>query len=373
MTRIPRRPRGRLLVVDGVARHLLDAPEPGRFDLLESSYDNAGNVVHAEAPFAMWDDGSGAVIDGRQLRYRRGNTFRDTIDFANRKQASFILSAANFIQFDGMSPERRASYRRLQNELERLEVPLVVLGLGAQAPRRWNPRDHALPQEAIDLMKFFGERCDVISARGEFSASVLRDYAGVRNTIVTGCPSFFQRPEAFAELRHDLRERRAGRTVISVTNLRKPAELEMLSRAAARGHEWIDVRHPMTVDDGVVASADGAPIRIDRRGYLEARTWMHDLRQRFTFGYGTRLHVNMALLLAGLPALWVVHDGRTVEATNALHLPSITLQEVVSAEREELEMAADYEEMFDHLEGLFGTFNRFLERVGLPGVDHPFR
>lgn len=373
MSRIPRRPRGRVLVVDGVARHLLDAPRSSEFDLLESSYDNAGNVVHAEAPFSMWDDGSGAVIDGRRLRHRRANTFADTVDFANRKRASFVLSAANFIQFDGMSKERRASYSRLRKDLERLEGPLIVLGLGVQAPRRWNPRDHALPQEAVDLMRFLGERCGVISARGEFSAGVLRDYAGVRNVIVTGCPSFFQRPEAFAELRENLRGRKLGLTAISVTNLRKPAELEMLSRAAAAAHVWVDVRHPLPADDEVVEDSYGTPIRIDRRGYLEHRTWHHDLRRSFSFGYGTRLHANMAVLLAGLPALWVVHDGRTVDATNALHLPSITLREAVAAEPADLEAAAGFEEMFDHLDGMFGTFNRFLERVGLPGIETPLR
>lgn len=362
-----------MLVVDGVARHLLDAPRfPSTdFDLLESSYDNAGNTIHAEAPFEFWDDGSGTVIDGRRLRARRGGPLEGTIDFANRHGATFVLSAANFFQFGGTSEARRASYERLQADLERLDVPLVVLGLGVQAPRWWNPRDHTLPQEAINLMKFLGERCVAISVRGEFTASILRDYAGVRNTIVTGCPSFFQRPEAFAELRNALQIRRRGKTAFSVTNLWRSEELDLLSRAAGCGHEWIDVRHPMPGTDEAFLDNVGAPINATWRGFVDARSWQFYLRSEYTFGYGTRLHANMALLLAGIPALWVVHDSRTVEAVNALHLPSVTIQEALDADPEELHKLAQYDNMFEFIDRLFSNFNDFLEQVDLPPIVGP--
>ncbi|MGP9734866.1 polysaccharide pyruvyl transferase family protein, partial [Brachybacterium sp. AOP42-C2-15] len=229
-------------LADGVARDLLDVPPtPEGFDLLASSYDNAGNTIHAESPFSLWDDGAGAVLDGRRLRHRTGMTFGDTVTFANEYADKFLLSAANFIQFDGFSEARRAAYRRLGDDLSRLEIPLVVLGLGVQAPQRWNPLEHQLPAEAVQLLKVIGEKSKVVSVRGEFSASILRDYAGVRNVMVTGCPSFFQRPQAFGELRQFLRGDRRGATSFSITNLSKPAELDLLRRAVRERQLFVDV------------------------------------------------------------------------------------------------------------------------------------
>lgn len=370
---------------------MLSAPAgTGGFDLVESSYDNAGNVIHAEAPFSFWDDGSGVVMDAREIRRHRGASLRHTIDFANRKNATYVLSAANFIQFEGFSEERRSSYDRLRRELERLDVPLVVLGLGVQAPRRWNPRDHRLPSEAVELMKFLGDRCKLVSVRGEFSASVLRDYAGVRNSVVTGCPSFFQDACAFESLYRALPDPGQGLTAFSVTNLSKPAEVEIFRRALDAGHTWVDVRHP---DDGGAMLRRGLEARtieaptppdveevasaadlsaVDRRHFVDYRSWIDFARRSVRFGYGTRLHANMALLLAGKPALWIVHDSRTIEATNALCLPTTTLQDVQKADLNDLERAIDYTPMFDNLTDLFARFNQFLELSGLPQVEAPF-
>ncbi|MGP5387563.1 polysaccharide pyruvyl transferase family protein [Brachybacterium tyrofermentans] len=386
-------------LVDGVARDLLDSvPDEGEFGLLASSYDNLGNVLHAETPFALWDDGRGALIDGRRLRNRTGSTFAETVEFANESAGKFLLSAANFIQFGGHSVARRLAYKRLREDLERLEIPLVVLGLGVQAPRRWNPRDHALPPEAIDLLKLIGERCEVVSVRGEFSASILRDYAGVRNVMVTGCPSFFQRPQAFAELRRFLGGPRPGSVSFSMTNLSKPAEIELLGRAIRERQTFVDVqtgplgefsdalrREPelAQVPDALKAVLRGAPGHIrdaELRDFFRQRSvrftraadWMEMISREIGFSWGTRLHANMATLLAGRPALWVAHDSRTIEATNALRLPAVTLSEALEMSTEEMVMSVDYEPMFDHLSPLFWTFNQFLKASGLPEVPLRF-
>lgn len=390
---------GTRFLVDGVARDLLDVPPTTEgFDLLASSYDNAGNTIHAESPFSLWDDGSGALIDGRRLRHRTGMTFGESVTFANKHADKFLLSAANFIQFGGLSEARRAAYRKLRDDLARLEIPLVVLGLGVQAPRRWNPRDHQLPLEAIELLELIGEKSKLVSVRGEFSASILRDYAGVRNVFVTGCPSFFQRPRAFGELRQFLRGDRRGAASFSITNLAKPAELDLLRRAVRERQLFVDVHDgpiaafvralaqdpelaPLpdvlrTLIDGSDGTLRNSEVRDyfrqRSRRFSRARQWIQTVQDEVRFSWGTRLHANMATMLAGRPALWVAHDTRTIEATNALYLPAVTLSDALKMSTGDLERSVDYEPMFDQLHTMFRRFNLFLGESGLPEVDLHF-
>lgn len=392
-----------MIVIDGVARRIdiegvLTRRVPSEFDLLESSYDNAGNIVHAEAPFSLWDDGAGAVVDGRDFRRRMRVSFDDTVAFANREATHFVLSATNFLQFEGESAARRESYTRLRQSLEKLEIPLVVMGLGVQAQRRWNPKMHRLPFEAIELMKFLGEKCASIGVRGEFSASIFRDYAGVRNTRVIGCPSFFQRPEMFEELRTFLSGSRRGSVAFNSTNLSKPAELELVRRSIDEDCFWVETTNESIHRFALESYSDpelaeippalkhllvGAFPALGReqlvayfsrryRRFRDFNPWWQFNREQVRFGYGTRFHGNMAVLLAGRPALWITHDSRTIELTRTLHLPSVTLTEALETSTEALEAAIDYEPMFDHLGMLFERFNGFLAENGLPLARQSF-
>ncbi|MEE2568481.1 polysaccharide pyruvyl transferase family protein [Pseudarthrobacter sp. J64] len=392
-----------MIVVDGVARRIpLEAAPirtgPGEFDLLESSYDNAGNIIHAEAPFSLWDDASGFVVDGRDYRRRTNAGFDETIDFANRHATHFVLSATNFLQFEGESPARRESYKRLMRSLDRLEIRLVVMGLGVQAQRRWNPKLHRLPAEAIEFMSFLGEKCSYIGLRGEFSASIFRDYAGVKNTRVIGCPSFFQRPESFTELRAFLSGTRHGSVSFNATNLNKPAEFDLARRAIDEDSFWVEVSneslHRLALNSRVNPELAEVPAALRpliagstpviRRKHLvsyfsrryrrfrDFAPWWQFNREEVRFSYGTRFHGNMATLLAGRPALWVTHDSRTLELATTLHLPAVSLTQALESSTADLEAATNYEATFDNVERLFHRFNDFLAENDLPVVQRPF-
>lgn len=389
---MPERP----IFVDGVARLMFPRPADGPFDLLDSSFDNLGNSIHAEAPFSFWDDGSRQVVDLRSVRFQEGWSFDQAIDFVNECDGMLVLSAANFIQFDGDSTARRTSYARLQSSLERLAGPLVVLGMGVQSPRGWDAFAHPLPSEAVSLMQFLGDKCELISVRGDLSASVFRDYAGVDNVFVTGCPSFFQRPQAFRELRSGGVGAR-GLVSTSFTHFSLMVEGGLMRKAFRAGYEWIDVRYPFFTNLGLsgVGGSDRAELPVDlkvmsesgedplsagdvrrylqnhRRTFHGYHDWVAFNQRHVRFSWGTRLHVNMATLLAGKPALWIVHDSRTIEACNALRLPTVYLGDVQGMEVSEFEDVCNFDEMFDSLALLFTRFNEFCDAVSLPRIERP--
>lgn len=358
------------------------------------SDENAGNMIHGRAPFEMFP----SAVDVRRSGWRDHFTASTAIDFINEKCSHYIFSCANFIQFENHTDRKREAYRSLMKNLERCEVPLVIFGLGAQAPASGEPQIDDLPVEAIEFMKFLGEKCTMISVRGEFTARVFREFAGVTNTMVTGCPSFFQRPNSFGELRKFLAGPRKGRVSFNATHFRKPGERALLQRAIQEDNFWLEVHdkdiHQFALDAMTIpelaevplplrALLDGPRPTLTRaelvdyfarryRIFRDVRPWYQFNRELVRLSYGTRFHGNMAALLAGRPGLWLTHDSRTAELTRTLHLPNVTVDFAANTPAAELEALADYQDMFDHLSGLFVTFNEYLSIFGLENVELKF-
>lgn len=382
----------RYVVVDGVARSALSRyPDPSLgFDLLSSSVDNVGNYVHAEAPFNFWRYSIPNLVDGRRLPQRDSRGLSVSIEYANSKRAVFVLSAANFIQFDGLSVARRRSYQNLEALLSKLTVPLIVLGLGAQAPRIWDPEVNRLPIEAISLLQFLSDKAELVSLRGAFTERIVRNYVSGGNWVVTGCPSFFQEPSAFKRLLLNLRQPNPGVPAFSLTNFTKPAEVSIFSMAMRMDHSWIDVRRPAAQDlqkwlesetrnlsDWPDTSAE-VPVAARRsikmpqhHVFLDYPSWLSFSRAHVAYSYGTRLHANMATLLAGKAAIWITHDKRTLEATRYFNLPSLTLSEAQQWEFDAPPSLSLFEPMFNVVRSRFEKFNNFLQEAMLPQISTP--
>ena len=121
-----------------------------------------------------------------------------------------------------------------------------------------------------------------------------------------------------------------------------------------------------------------ASTRDDLRRFLERR-----MRVFFSVGdwvgcmatmsvaIGSRFHGNVAALLAGTPALFLVHDMRTRELCELMRLPHIILDREIQAE-EILERASelDYEPFAARFEGLAMEWRLFLARNGLELAFH---
>jgi len=60
--------------------------------------------------------------------------------------------------------------------------------------------------------------------------------------------------------------------------------------------------------------------------FFSASAWMEYLR-RFDFVIGTRIHGVMLALQAGIPALCLAHDSRTVELCETMVVPYVIAQE----------------------------------------------
>lgn len=356
--------------------------------------ENAGNMIHGRAPYEMFRGG----VDVRRSGWRYHYKAPTAMDFINNQCSHYIFSCANFIQFQNHTERKKQAYVSLMNSLDACKVPLVIFGLGAQAPKTGEAKRSDLPDEAIEFMKFLGEKCEVISVRGEFTAKVFAEFAGVENTQVTGCPSFFQRPQAFTELREYLRGPRRGGLSFNATHFNKIEEKILLTRAIQEDSYWLEVHSKemhkfatevqLSPETAEVPKAfhslmEGTDPQIRRqelvdyfarryRIFRDVNPWYQFNKEFVRLSYGTRFHGNMAALLAGRPGLWLTHDSRTAELTKTLHLPNLTIQEASGMTTSEMEDFVDYDDLFDNLGSLFENFNSYLRNYSLKEISLEF-
>ena len=347
--------------------------------------ENAGNMIHGNAPFEMFRD----LAFERDRQFVEGGV--DFPQYVNNECTHLIVTRANTLRLGNPDPIR---YIRFREALEKFTVPVVIFGLGAQARQR-ELLEGQFPPEAIDLMKYLGDHTETIGVRGEFTAAVFEHYAGVTNTFVTGCPSFFSRPYAFDELAIALAENRVGRPSYSGTNYNDELEQRMLVRAISEDAHLVEatdrfltgyaqhlqrgLRRPPfpSVLAPAVASCELARPQVEAyfssrfHVFRDPRSWYKFNQDSVGFAYGTRFHVNMAALLSGVPALWITHDSRTEEFTSYLKLPAISKADADGLSANELRALVDYSEMYEALPHLFGRFNQYLATHGLPAVPLP--
>jgi hypothetical protein len=240
--------------------------------------------------------------------------------------------------------------------LEKVDLPLVFIGLGAQAASV-EVKSLDLHPSLHRLAALMRERCKLTSTRGQFSSDILGSL-GVEDTVVTGCPSnFINLAPDFPEQI----ERKLARPLQSfITHLVEPSPKDVNKLAAQRRltawtagsaaiqvaqsvpnfFEFLRRNNPATsasVPPAREASLHAAMMPGTSLGefraflanrlrtYFSADQWFEE-SSRFDFSVGLRLHGNMAAWQSGTPALWVHHDSRTHELVETMALPNLDLK-----------------------------------------------
>ncbi|MBO6729453.1 MAG: polysaccharide pyruvyl transferase family protein [Maricaulis sp.] len=311
--------------------------------LMSAVGQNSGNLVFQYACRKLIR--SDATVIGQDVP-------RDPV--AIREQADVIvIPSANFLR-EGLS------FGGFVGLLDRCQLPLVFIGLGAQAESAASTKLNLDPtiERMIALMK---ERSESVSVRGDFTASVL-EYYGLDNVVITGCPSnFISENDNFAEtIAHKAAQ--GGPTFLTHAEEPWPKVAEktgverrliewtrkgramMIQQSVPAVFEYLRRDNPAAVDQpsedfevalaaqlmpgqGVEAFRDFAATRL--RSYISVEQWMED-SARFDFSIGMRLHGNMVAWQAGVPAMWIHHDARTSELVETMGLPNLSLAQFMN-------------------------------------------
>ncbi|TPG40271.1 hypothetical protein EAH89_28955 [Roseomonas nepalensis] len=264
--------------------------------------------------------------------------FAFDVDAVRDRARLICIPAANFL-YSGFD------LGDLAKRLEATGLPLMVLGLGAQAFRSVN--EVQLKPGTERLLHLFRERCARIMLRGSYTAAVLERY-GVQNFEVLGCPSNFINPSSHlgASIAERLRTKpfqavalaptfysynaKGERALLDefgedrVTHLiaQDPLAAIMLARREIDAPEvttWLSEKAGL-LTEMTKAERDLWVGRL--RGYFSAEAWL-EAYQSVDAVIGTRIHGAALGWQAGRSALVISFDLRTEELAATMGLPLV--------------------------------------------------
>ena len=277
--------------------------------------------------------------------------------------------------------------------LEKLRIPIIAFGIGAQAPSR-GPL--ALSRATKRVLAIIAERCASFGVRGAYTADVLWSLV-IRNTRIVGCPTAFRNNdpnlridlpplESVRDIAYTLR-REVGidyaKDLKAYLNLQRDTIIDLSERFS------LDLLAQGEVEEKNILWGDAdqrarAIVALRGEGWLQGpddkleQIYAQNLfyadsvaeferkirRMQLVLGY--RLHGNLLALANAIPAIYFSYDSRTAEFAETLRLPCF---DVFSGR------AFRLEDFWD--QALFERFNRayyhcyqamrqFLDENGIP-------
>lgn len=340
---------------------------------------NSGNLIFSQAAVRMLTTSRTSVATDIF------NAKKADAAWINERFDHFVIPLANAFR-----PDFSEHLEQMSACIEQLKIPVTVFGVGAQAVGEGDPAE--LAPLASHVRRFVGavlNRSASIGVRGEFTARYLKSLGfGSSQVEIIGCPSMFltdgvervptRAPELTPQSRvainltphiNGIREmaewhRKAYRNIRYVAQDSRDLRI-FLQRGWDTPQEDLDGA-PITPRDPILAPATTA-------FYLDPRTWIEELAQ-VDVAFGTRIHGNVAALLAGRPAYVLAHDSRTLELARYFEIPYTDVsgpRGVTDVNAAELFANADYAAMKSNHASRLRTTCAFLERNGLHHVYAP--
>lgn len=289
----------------------------------------------------------------------------------------------------------RWSFRERLNALsaliERLDLPVTVIGVGAQAAvdGTWNPKTSAETDTAVRrFVAAVLERGPSIGVRGEFTRDYLLGLGFPDDAVrIIGCPSMFLRgddftlrpvPELTAESRIALNLSpyvAAMGPVIQHNLIRYPrldyVAQDVHSLGLLLGEEY----GGRGAEDPLLPTHAGHPLIAQGRAWmaLNSPTWLAELAG-YDFSLGTRIHGNIAALQAGTPAFVLAHDSRTLELARYHEIPHRvvdSLTDPAGADAATLTAEADFGPAVTNHGERFRRYVDYLDEHRLPHIFAP--
>ncbi|MFJ1804979.1 MULTISPECIES: polysaccharide pyruvyl transferase family protein [unclassified Streptomyces] len=336
---------------------------------------NSGNLIFSDAAHKILTTPDTEVVS---------NGMRTDVNAAariNEEYDAFVVPLANAFR-----PTFEQPLKRLTRLIGKLKIPVVVMGVGAQAPLDQDPtRLKAMEPTVRAFCSAVLEHSASIGVRGEFTEKYLTDM-GFRDVEVIGCPSMFMHGDRLtvekraAALTADSRiavngSHTAVRTgglhrIITRTHAHYP-NLRYIGQnlTDARQLHWRDVDSPAGRMTQMPTHPDHPMYREDKvRVYIDPVTWIDDLKE-YDFSFGGRIHGNIAALLAGTPASVLAFDSRTLELCRYFEIPHRLLSEVpADLDPADLYEEADFTGLTGNHKERFDRFTAFLDKNGLPNT-----
>ena len=333
---------------------------------------NSGNLVFLHAAYKLLA-APGVEVTPDRLKVRAADA-----DEINERYDAYVIPLANAF---------RHSFEpiliKMTQLIQRLHIPVIVLGVGAQSNlkyeldrlRRIEPSVKAFVSAVLD-------RSGSIGVRGELSEAYLRGL-GFRDVEVIGCPSMFMYGDRLHVEKRVERLQPESRVSINVSPYVKSMGDVVMSHHARYPNLTYIAQDLITLEmllagDANPDTGETSNVPIHRshpffrenkaRFYVDPWPWIDDLRS-CEFAFGTRIHGNIAAILAGTPAYVLAHDSRTLELARYFAIPHRLMPDVTpDMDAADLYAEADYGELNRGHAERWATFAAYLRSHRLQHV-----
>ena len=296
---------------------------------------NTGNLVFSQAVYRLLSTAD-ADLETSRLAKSHPRVINSRFD-------QVVIPLANAFR-----PSYVDTLNALSNLIEQLTIPVTVLGVGEQASLNGVYKDADSVNPAVSrFVRAVLDRSPSIGVRGERTRDYLKSLGFTEEHVkVIGCPSMFMYgPDLKVERKVESLsyDSPIAFNVSPYVPEMGPISLHVAEHFRhlvymAQNIQTLELMLYGSYPKGKIMTAlaaSGAPITLDHplirsdrvRFFLDPKTWFEHLGQ-YDFSFGTRIHGNIAALLAGTPALLLAHDSRTLELAEYHEIPHRTITSI---------------------------------------------
>lgn len=334
---------------------------------------NSGNLIFAESVWRMLSTkGTTLDMNGYSANPNHAGAINEDYDllvlpFANAFRTSFMGHLKKFTAL-----------------IEKLDIPVVVTGVGAQAGLDASPE--AIAEMGPDVKAFCAavlKRSASIGVRGEYTYEFIRSLGFSDDEVdIIGCPSMFYYGPKFPQIKKRKKLLKSHMVSMNVSPY-----VPGIAKIFERNYKYYDTltyvpQNNESLDqvlwDGQFLpkfgkvfpkTTDHPMFAEDRiRMFIDTKTWLDHLRD-YDFVFGTRIHGNVMGLLAGTPSFVMAHDSRTLELARYFEIPHKPMTDIApTVMARQLYEEADYGPLQKNHRTRFDTWVRFLEKNNLSHI-----
>ncbi|NLU78090.1 polysaccharide pyruvyl transferase family protein [Micromonospora sp. HNM0581] len=345
---------------------------------------NVGNLVFTESVHKLISVPRNEIVSNSFLSERPG-VDQAYVDRINEQFDMFVVPLANAFRLSFLD-----NLKRLTWVIERLRIPVVVIGVGVAGgsgslDNPFPPPTDELRAAVSRFVRAVLDKSATIGVRGEFTHAYLAELGFGDDVVdVVGCPSLFRDGPDLQITKRAAEITPESRFTINISPYVQLMD-EVATRHARRypnmiyvpqGDEVLELllwgTQPETVRPGLPHHTGHQLYREDRiRFFVDTWTWMRYLAER-DFSFGTRIHGNIAALAAGTPAYVLAHDSRTLELARYHEIPHSLLPDLTpEVDAAGLYAQADYSAFNAGQAQRWDRFASFLERNGIEHIFQP--
>lgn len=361
--------------------HPLQAISAGEAITLDVMNGNTGNMIfaHSIARALMQED---TVLD---IIKTERNFSHAEVERINTEYDCFIIPLANAFR-----PTYQDGLDFLTRLVKKLKIPCIVIGVGVQAKVDESiNKKFDFDDASRRFIKAVLEKSSMIGVRGEITAGYMKKlgFQEEKDFTVIGCPSMYLHGDTVPlKSLKDL----TPKSKVSVNRkINIPAKLhQFIYDSQMQFEDAMFV--PQGIDDLLLLYAgrfidrtkypkmhDTYPWKMDSEicgsgheiGFTNVPSWLKFLSER-DFSFGSRIHGNIAAVMAGIPAYIFAPDARILELARyhqIQHMPAKDITENTNIF--DVYEKADFTSV---QKGHKERFNHYLDFLEENGLDHAF-